>query len=583
MSSSQVLQEIDEDGEEEVSDERAAKRLNGHAGATAAAAAAAAASTNGSNQPLPRPVVLTNKLRSLVDEYKMIATSPRHFKLTYFRLLRDNIENKRTRLKQKIDRVADELLAKLDVIRDECMADGVSSSSAANSSSLLNTSNASTATNTTTASTMTASTTTTTTTTTTNGDESYDVHDELLEMRMKMWTSQSLTTASAASEAEMNDMCAKIETQIRLAQRNLVELRIDLLQGNEFSFNKSDAALVDPSANDSGTRSNSGGELIDESLFGRFIHRPWPIDKYSACSRTLVGHTSYVNCLMLSEDKTRLFSAGSDFLIKVWELASGKCVHTLKEHTGPIYCLKMLPMGTHLISGSFDTTIKVWDLKSMRCVNTLKGHTFDVNCMELLSNGQLLSASSDKTIKLWNMFGQKCVKTFKGHAQGVLCLTLVVRDAAQQQQPPSVRIVSGSFDNTIKLWELTGTECVATLQGHTAPVRSVKLAPDARSLFSCSQDKTIRQWNLSTLAPMLTIEEDWPVLCMEWFPVGTNHRLLMCGLAGKQANIRLWDVKRQRLVKQVRGHAGAVRCLLLLPDEQVVSCSEDKTIKYWQI
>jgi WD40 repeat protein len=57
-------------------------------------------------------------------------------------------------------------------------------------------------------------------------------------------------------------------------------------------------------------------------------------------------------------------------------------------------------------------------------------------------------------------------------------------------------LASGSYDNTIKLWNLATGEEIRTLRGHSQSVRSIAISPDGKTLASGSADNTIKIWRL---------------------------------------------------------------------------------------
>jgi WD40 repeat protein len=62
--------------------------------------------------------------------------------------------------------------------------------------------------------------------------------------------------------------------------------------------------------------------------------------------------------------------------------------------------------------------------------------------------------------------------------------------------PDGGKIVSGSDDKTVKVWDLGTGACMRTLTGHTAEVHSVAASPDGDHPVSASADKTIMVWKL---------------------------------------------------------------------------------------
>jgi WD40 repeat protein len=111
------------------------------------------------------------------------------------------------------------------------------------------------------------------------------------------------------------------------------------------------------------------------------------------------------------------------------------------------------------------------------------------------------SGSYDRTIKLWDLQTGDCLNTLAGHADGVLCLS---------SHPQSAILASGSFDCTIKLWNTSTGECLQTLSDHREPIYSIKFHPDGRTLASGSWDETIKIWDAQTGQCLQTLRADRP-------------------------------------------------------------------------
>ncbi|WP_052754371.1 WD40 repeat domain-containing protein [Calothrix sp. 336/3] len=123
-------------------------------------------------------------------------------------------------------------------------------------------------------------------------------------------------------------------------------------------------------------------------------------------------------------------------------------------------------------------------------VRTLTGHTASVNAVSLSHDDKyIVSGSSDNTIKVWELVTGKEILTLTGHSDWVNAVSLSHDDKY---------IVSGSSDNTIKVWELiTGKEIFA-LTGHRSSVNAIVLTPDGSKIVSASSDTSIRVWNLKS-------------------------------------------------------------------------------------
>ena len=79
----------------------------------------------------------------------------------------------------------------------------------------------------------------------------------------------------------------------------------------------------------------------------------------------------------------------------------------------------------------------------------------------------------------------KCLKTLEGHSETVFSVAY---------SSDGTKIISGSNDETIKIWEANTGECLKTLKGHSDWVYSVAYSPDGTKIISGSRDETIKIW-----------------------------------------------------------------------------------------
>ena len=59
-------------------------------------------------------------------------------------------------------------------------------------------------------------------------------------------------------------------------------------------------------------------------------------------------------------------------------------------------------------------------------------------------------------------------------------------------------VISGSYDNTLRLWDVTSGQCLRTFEGHTESVLSCHFSPDGRHVISGSSDNTLRLWDVTS-------------------------------------------------------------------------------------
>ena len=128
----------------------------------------------------------------------------------------------------------------------------------------------------------------------------------------------------------------------------------------------------------------------------------------------------------------------------------------------------------------------------------------------------MISGSSDNTIKIWDVETGTEKFTLEGHSSSVKAIALT---------PDGKTLISASdfwWDNTIKIWDLvTGTEKF-TLEGHSDWVRAIAVTSDGKTMISGSYDKTIKIWDLATRKEIATFTGESPILCCATAPDGVT-------------------------------------------------------------
>jgi WD40 repeat protein len=287
---------------------------------------------------------------------------------------------------------------------------------------------------------------------------------------------------------------------------------------------------------------------------------------------TLVGHSSFVNYLVISPDGQKLVSASADKTIKIWDLSTAKEIRTLRGHFSYVNYLVVSPDGEIIASASADKTIKIWELRTGKEIRTLKGHSSFVNSLAISPDGQILaSGSADTTIKIWELRTGKEIRTLKGHSSPINCLAI---------SSDGQTLASASADKIIKIWNFyTGKE-IRTLKGHSNYVNALAISPDGESLASASADKTIKIWNIYTAQEIRTLKGHTNYV--NYLAISPDGQKLVSGSADK--TIKIWNLLNGREIRTLEGHYNWVNYLAISPDGQTIATgSGDKTIKIWRV
>ncbi|MGE3920335.1 MAG: hypothetical protein AB7F64_05225, partial [Gammaproteobacteria bacterium] len=114
----------------------------------------------------------------------------------------------------------------------------------------------------------------------------------------------------------------------------------------------------------------------------------------------------------------------------------------------------------------------------------LEGHTDSVRALAVLPSGEVVSGSDDNTLRVWNPKTGQCRQVLQGHTDSVYALTVL----------PGGEVVSGSRDKTLRVWNPNTGQCLQVLKGHTDSVYALTVLPCGEVVCG-SLDNTLRVWN----------------------------------------------------------------------------------------
>ena len=117
---------------------------------------------------------------------------------------------------------------------------------------------------------------------------------------------------------------------------------------------------------------------------------------------------------------------------------------------------------------------------------TLAGHTSEISSANLSSDGRrIVTGSSDNTAKIWDASSGELLHNLAGHTSRVWSANF---------SPDGRMIVTGSDDNIAKIWDAETGELLHNFEGHTSEVRSAIFSPDSLRVVTASYDGTVKIW-----------------------------------------------------------------------------------------
>ncbi|THU97559.1 WD40 repeat-like protein [Dendrothele bispora CBS 962.96] len=239
-----------------------------------------------------------------------------------------------------------------------------------------------------------------------------------------------------------------------------------------------------------------------------------------------------------------------------------------------ICCLDLSPDGTMFVTGLGNGEIIFWDTKSSAPMgDPFQGHMDSVMSVAFSPEGErIVSGSSDNAMRVWNARTGALEGEFQGHSDWINSVAF---------SPDGERIVSGSRDKTVRVWNArTGAPDGDPFQGHNHDVTSVAFSPDGERIVSGSYDNTLRVWNARTGA----LEGDPFQGHREWvFSVAFSPDGERIVSGSRDKTLRVWNARTGVPEGDpFQGHSHWVTSVAFSPDgEKIVSGSCDKTVRVW--
>ncbi|CCG81807.1 putative Cell division control protein Cdc4 [Taphrina deformans PYCC 5710] len=297
-----------------------------------------------------------------------------------------------------------------------------------------------------------------------------------------------------------------------------------------------------------------------------------------------------VTCLQLDDEK--IITGSEDSNINIFDVRTGELRMTLEGHEGGVWALQYL--GNTLVSGSTDRTVRIWDMSTGQCLQVLEGHTSTVRCLQILpmysedasSSGHIIiTGSRDSTLRIWKLpevareapastptqaknpdelGSQYFLRSLLGHTQSVRALA-ADRDI----------VVSGSYDCSVRVWQIATGKCLWKLTGHAQKVYSVVLDYSQNRCISGSMDCKVKIWDFALGVCLHTLDGHTSLVGL----LSLSHDRLVSAAA--DSTLRVWNPKTGRCVQSLTAHTGAITCFQ--HDGDKVISGSDGTLKLWDL
>ncbi|PNI70258.1 ATG16L1 isoform 4 [Pan troglodytes] len=227
--------------------------------------------------------------------------------------------------------------------------------------------------------------------------------------------------------------------------------------------------------------------------------------------------------------------------------------------------------GSYLLAASNDFASRIWTVDDYRLRHTLTGHSGKVlSAKFLLDNARIVSGSHDRTLKLWDLRSKVCIKTvFAGSS----CNDIVCTEQC---------VMSGHFDKKIRFWDIRSESIVREME-LLGKITALDLNPERTELLSCSRDDLLKVIDLRTNAIKQTFSAPGFKCGSDWTRVVFSPDGSYVAAGSAEGSLYIWSVLTGKVEKVLsKQHSSSINAVAWSPSgSHVVSVDKGCKAVLW--
>ena len=303
------------------------------------------------------------------------------------------------------------------------------------------------------------------------------------------------------------------------------------------------------------------------------VIRVWNLKSKKLIKSFENGHCAYINDLILTKDSKKLISSSNDKSLIVWNYENQEKIQIF-EHENCSFGLILIEEGKFkntIFSGNYDKIVKVWDLESNKLIKELKDFPSPIQVIKLFPGNEKIVVACQRSIHVLdlNTFQQINTFTIENMKDPLLTMNLSL---------DSKHIFIG-MDESIGIWNLNDSKKQEkTLEGLDIELICETMSYNGDEILFNQKNKIII-WSLSKEKQVACLDGHSDVITA--ILSLSNHKVIS---GSQDKDIRIWDMKESVFIGKLEGHKKTILALAISLDEEIlVSSSEDRTIRTWNL
>uniref|UniRef100_A0A674BU32 Pre-mRNA-processing factor 19 n=1 Tax=Salmo trutta TaxID=8032 RepID=A0A674BU32_SALTR len=241
-----------------------------------------------------------------------------------------------------------------------------------------------------------------------------------------------------------------------------------------------------------------------------------------------------------------------------------------------LFCFQLQDKATVLTTERKKVRLSFKKMSVVRCRLGLHSASVPgILCMDLCPSdtNKVLTGGADKNVVVFDKKEEQIIATLKGHTKKV---TSVIYHPSQSV------VFSASPDSTIRVWSVTGGNCIQVVRAHEASVTGLSLHATGDYLLSSSEDQYWAFSDIQTGQVLTKVTDEAAgvaLTCAQFHPDG-----LIFGTGTSDSQIKIWDLKERTNVANFPGHSGPVTSIAFSENGYYLATgAQDSSVKLWDL
>jgi WD40 repeat protein/serine/threonine protein kinase len=248
--------------------------------------------------------------------------------------------------------------------------------------------------------------------------------------------------------------------------------------GDEIATNRSTFAVaISPQGDKYATGGRDGQVIIWDAATNKELRR------FTSPSR--------ISALQFTPDGQSLATVNSGSIIR-WGIGPGKLINVIPHRKGTVVAIRFTPDGRRLYSAGPDPFVRVWDTASGQLQRELRCGESNLFSFALSADEEtLVTGGADGIARLWDIQTGQARGVLKGHASAVSAVAI---------SPDGKRVVTGSYDRTVRIWDIKTAQELISFRNHNSWIclDSIAFSADGRLLMTAGMDRVAKLWAAAT-------------------------------------------------------------------------------------